>query len=362
MNRNRLSILVLLAAFVLAGVIVAYDGLYRRVVWQRHVAGLMSTDVNLQAVARPWEQTTVESALAAAEAELVTVEVLMSSHLEASELSRFNAAPADQAVELSSPIIEVLRAAFRVSRDSRGAFDVTVRPLLKVRKRASKARRLPTEQELRTALQLVGWEQVKLEGNTAWKTVDGVSIDLGGIAKGYGIDRAIEAIRATGCIGGLVDAGGDIRCFGPSKRRPTWNISVRDPFHPSAEKPLAVLAVRDAAVCTSGNYFRYSEIAGQRYSHIVDPRTGQSVETAASVTVVAPTALVADAWATALSVLGRAGLDDLPDNVQAMLVFGNATDVRIVTTEGFGELFLDVPPGLETPIKLPVSSATQEHK
>jgi thiamine biosynthesis lipoprotein ApbE len=111
---------------------------------------------------------------------------------------------------------------------------------------------------------------------------------------------------------------------------------VRDPFDP--DRRMDYLAVPKGAVCTSGNYARHVEIDGIRYSHIVDPRTGRPADRVPSATVIAPSATVADAWATALSVLGPAGLDKLPDGVEAMLVTGTPTHYQVHATEGYRRL------------------------
>ncbi len=117
-------------------------------------------------------------------------------------------------------------------------------------------------------------------------------------------------------------------------------MGIRDPFQPNRDVMFATLGLRDGAVCTSGNYFRYVEIAGRRYSHIVDPRTGLPADAAPSVTVVAPTATVADAWATALSVLGVEGIElaGREAQIEAMIVTGTAGEYKLTMTEGFDRL------------------------
>jgi thiamine biosynthesis lipoprotein len=154
-----------------------------------------------------------------------------------------------------------------------------------------------------------------------------VRVDLGGIAKGYAVDKAIEAMREARVAGGMVDVGGDLRCFGRPPAGQTWSVQVRDPF---ASGVLGKFQLKGSAVCTSGGYTRFVEIDGRRYGHIVDPRTGLPVDHVASVTVVAPTALAADVWATALSVHGQRGLEMLPEGAEALLVTGNASAPKLV--------------------------------
>ena len=159
--------------------------------------------------------------------------------------------------------------------------------------------------ELAAARSHVGAEKLQLEAHRVRKTVPGVEITLDAIAKGYAIHQAVLKMQQFGLVGGLVDVGGDIECFGHPLQGNSWRIAVQ---HPAADAHLLVLECQPdngtVAVCTSGDYRRFVELNGQRYSHIIDPRTGQPARTASSVTVIGPTAPLADGWATACSVLG----------------------------------------------------------
>jgi thiamine biosynthesis lipoprotein len=144
----------------------------------------------------------------------------------------------------------------------------------------------------------------------------------------------------------MVEIGGDVRVFGSKPDGSPWRVGVQNPFHPDEGPWLRRLALRDAAICTSGNYRRFSMVQGRRISHILDPRTGQPVSATASVTVVAPTATQADAWATALSVLGPEGLSLIPDHdkIEAMIVTGTAQEHTVHTTDGFDALVCPAQP------------------
>jgi thiamine biosynthesis lipoprotein len=131
-----------------------------------------------------------------------------------------------------------------------------------------------------------------------------VAIDLDGIAEGYAMDRAAEVLQRADVEGGTVDVGGDLRCFGRAPAGAGRPLDIRNPF---AAANRGALAVGDGAVCISGSYARFSVIAGTRYGHILDPRTAWPAEVVPSATVVAPAAMTADVWATALSVLGAEG-------------------------------------------------------
>jgi len=306
---------------------------------------VMGTQTTLTVVLGASEKARARRALGDAEGALRDVEAKMSSWLDSSELSRFNAARAGTLTPLSAETLQVLTAARKLAADSSGAFDVTCRPIIELWKHARKTRTLPAAAALADARKQSRWEDIELRADGAVKQSATACVDLGGIAKGYGIDRAVEALIASGAAGGLVDVGGDVRCFGRRDKGGPWQVGVRSPFTSDASI-FAVLAVRDRAVCTSGNYLRYAEIGGKRYSHIVDPRTGWPVDAAPSVTVVAKTAMTADAWATALSVLGPAGLKLLPadEGIEAMIVEGGPEDYRIYYSGGFEEFFSERPP------------------
>ena len=277
--------------------------------------------------------------------ELRRAEAAMSVYIGASSLSRLNAAPAGQDVDLSAEMIALLQLGRSLADQTRGAFDVTCLPIIRAWKAAALDGHIPDENSLAAAANASGWDKFDVGSSSARKLVSDACIDLGGIAKGYAIDLATESILASGYEAGLVDVGGDIRCFGMREDGSKWKVGIQSPFDDSL---LATIALTDAAVCTSGNYRRFSEIGGKKYSHIVDPRTGWPAEATPSVTVIAPTATIADAWATALSVLGEGGLALLPPDsgIEAALVLGQPDDYTIVASKGFPAYFTEKPESL----------------
>jgi thiamine biosynthesis lipoprotein len=169
--------------------------------------------------------------------------------------------------------------------------------------------------------------------------VDGMRLDLGGIAKGYAVDKAVEAMQTCGAIGGMVDLGGDIRCFGaPLKGRTHWVIGLQNP---NSDKDIAgrdvmlKLQLANGAVATSGDYQQFVLIEGKRYSHIINRKTGTSTEGLSSVTIIANNATDADALATALSVMGAekglALIEKLP-GTEAILITSQPNYELIKTT------------------------------
>lgn len=308
-------------------------------------AGVMGTSCTLAAVVPLRRQEAARRALHEAEAALRRTEARMSAHLERSELSRLNAAEAGVVVRLSADTMAVLEAARRFHGETDGAFDATCRPLVELWRDAGRAGRLPEPPALLQARGRSRWDLFELHGDGVVKRAAGARIDLGGIAKGWGIDRAMEELERAGVRGAMVEVGGDLRVAGARPDRSPWSVDVRHPF---AEGMVATLRLTNGAVATSGNYARFVTIDGRRYSHIVDPRSGWPAEATPSVTVVAPDALTADAWATALSVLGPWGLARLERRVDihAMLVTGTPESCAVHTTPGFANL-LSAPPRLD---------------
>ncbi len=311
------------------------------------IAGVMSTEGKMIAVVRADDSQRASRAFQAAKQTLRDVERLMSSHMTGTEIHALNNAPAGEHVALSDRTLSVLRTARDLHVESAGAFDITVRPVLEVWKQAAKDGRIPPLSKLMAARNASRWDQIELTPTGAIKTTDTAGVDLGGIAKGYGIDQAIETLKAHDVHGGLVELGGDLRCFGKRFDGRAWTVGVTNPFDPG--ETLCLLRIdpnAGGAVCTSGNYRRPVEIAGQRFSHILDPRTLSPADHSPSVTVIANTATVADAWATALSVLGPPGLDTLPtdEGIEAMIIMGTPQRATIHTTPGFGKLIVGEPP------------------
>ena len=211
-------------------------------------------------------------------------------------------------------------------------------------KNCAKTKKLPTPAQRKTARNESRWADIKLSSDGAQKLSDTACVDLGGIAKGYGIDLAVEALKTGGASAGIVDIGGDVRCFGEKPDGTKWKIVVRNPFEPESPKPLGVLEIPGMSVCTSGNYERFFEIDGKHYSHIVNPKTGVPAKGYPSVTVLAPDAKTADAWATTLSITGPKGfelIEKIPESssVEAMIVVGTRDKYELEMTDGFKKYF-----------------------
>ena len=255
-----------------------------------------------------------------------SVDQSMSLFQPTSEIARINQmAGAGPPTTIGAETADVLRYALRVAQESDSAFDPTISPLMKLwgfRRDVTVVER-PTDDALRTTMEQIGWRHIQLTPGdaatsaTARLARPGMALDLGGIAKGYAVDQACEALLKQGCPDFLVNLAGNMRARGtPGRNRNGWRVGIRDPLHDGAW--LGTIILRDGeGIATSGNYERYVIIDGQRYTHIIDPRTGHPVTGLISVTVLATSALEADALSTALFVLGveqrRALLDAHPN-------------------------------------------------
>jgi thiamine biosynthesis lipoprotein len=305
---------------------------------------VMSTSCRLIVVPPAGEaapQAAAASALRAAEAELRQVEAEMSRYIEASALSRLNRADPGSPHAVPAALLDLLHTSHQLHRRTHGAFDVTCGPLLDLWQAAAERAEVPTEAQVRAARRASNWQALKLGAGWITKQAATVQLDLGGIAKGHGIDRAVQAMRNAGMTGGLVDVGGDLRVFGTPPGKGQWQVAVQNPLGPGT---IVNLALRAGAVCTSGSYHRHVTIGGRRFSHILDPRTGWPARGVASTTVLAANATLADGWATALSVLGAAGLQLLPDGVEAMLVVGTEQAPTALVTPGLQARITRGPP------------------
>jgi thiamine biosynthesis lipoprotein len=240
----------------------------------------------------------------------------------------------------------VLKVALRFNELSEGASDVTVAPLVKLWGfgSAGDLSSLPTEEAIREQLKFVDYRRVILEDGTAFLPLKGMAVDLGGIAKGFAVDRAFDFCRSVGVENFLIDLSGNIRVSGRPQWGQKWQIGVRNPFDRSTI--LGRIALRSGlALATSGSYERFVEFRGQRYSHIVNPRTGFPVTGTAGVTVLCRDAVTADGLSTPLFVVGLEGCSGLLEKCPPaeVLLVPDKHPVEIWLTRGFAEVFSPTP-------------------
>ena len=182
---------------------------------------------------------------------------------------------------------------------SGGLFDVTAQALSMLWDRIEE---LPDEQQIQTALEQTGWQRLDWDGKTL-KMPSGLSLDLGGVVKEYAADRAAGILKANGSESGFVDLGGDLHFLGPHPDGKCWQTGIRHPG--DGKQAIASIEVHSGGLASSGNYERYSEIDGKRYGHIINPKTGWPVSGLASVSVLAPSCLVAGSLSTLAMLAGE---------------------------------------------------------
>ena len=269
--------------------------------------------------------------------EIKRIEYLMSPWIESSDVSRINQSAGKEWVEVSPETFKVIKKAKEISELSEGGFDITVGPLTQLWRVARERKIPPLPGELKQKLDLVNFRNVMIdqEGKVFLKKRE-MAIDLGGIAKGYAVDRGFELLNSLGYKNLIVNEGGDLRTGGLKFDQP-WSIGIQDPR--ASQKMMAMMSVSDAAIATSGDYEKFFIYQGKRYHHIFNPRDGFPTEGCQSVTILCKEGMVADALATAVFVLG-------PEKGYALCQKLEGVDCLIVDKEG--KIFLS--PGLKSRI------------
>ena len=266
------------------------------------------------------------------------IENSMSIYKEDSELSILNRSKKPGTYKVSDDLWNVLVVSDKVYLESEGAFDVTVKPLLELWQDAADKDQFPPQSEIDSFLPEIGWQKVVLHPETHEIEYldDNIEITLSALAKGYAVDAVVEVFKKAGIDNCIVDAGGDLYCYGEPKKRKYWHVGVRDPLNKT--RVIKILYVNDKSVVTSGNYERYYTIQGKTYPQIFSPVTGYPVTTNISVSVIADRSVDADAWATALMVIDQEKGCDIIEQftgMDALIIATKRGKLRIRKTSGF---------------------------
>lgn len=241
------------------------------------------------------------TAARAAYTHIAGLDSIMSDYRDDSELNRLRDAPVYTWIPVSDPLWTVLEAARHLAHLSDGAFDVTAGPQVRLWREARRSGTAPDSAARAAALAASGWTALHLDPETrsVGLALEGMQLDLGGIAKGFAADEALRLLREHGIPRALVEFGGDIAAGDPPPGSAGWEIRLAGAHDPGSPVRLA-----RAAISTSGDAVQYVEIDGVRHSHVVDPRTGAALRDQFTATVIAPRAMLSDALATLSSVLG----------------------------------------------------------
>jgi thiamine biosynthesis lipoprotein len=278
------------------------------------------------------DEDTAERAFEKAMGELQRMDRLMTDWKREgqpeSDVVRINEAAGKHAVKVSPDTLAVIAASLDMSRRSEGTFDITfaaMRGLWKFDEDLEK--RVPPKDQIEQRKKLINWKDVVVDAKATTVKLrrQGMRLGLGGIAKGYAVDRAAAILREAGLKDFMVQAGGDLYVAGDKRGKP-WMVGIKDPRGTARDQYFAVAPIRDHAFSTAGDYERSFVQNGKRYHHIIDPRTGYPATASRSVTIFAPTALQADALDDAVFILGpKKGLAlvESIDGVGAVIVDAN---------------------------------------
>jgi thiamine biosynthesis lipoprotein len=247
------------------------------------------------------DEATGEAAIAAVMAEMHRIDRAMSPYKPESELSRINREAAERPVPISQEMFDILSRSIEFSKISGGAFDITfssVGYLYDYRRHIK-----PTDKDIEQALPGIDYRHIQLDAQkrTVRFARPGVRIDLGGIGKGHAVDNGIALLKKRGITQAIVTAGGDSRVLGDRGGRP-WMVGIRDPRR--KDNMVAVIPLINSAISTSGDYERYFEVDGERYHHILNPKTGRSATGVHSVSVIGPDATTTDGLTKPVFILG----------------------------------------------------------
>ncbi|RLS37282.1 MAG: FAD:protein FMN transferase [Planctomycetota bacterium] len=281
------------------------------------------------------DEASVARALEESESCVHHLDQVMSDYNTESELSRLgsNSKPG-LPVKLSPELYEVLDHSLELSSQTNGAFDITVGPVISLWRTARRLKKMPAKDALEKALSRIGWEAVKLDpvSRTAELTREEIELDLGGIAAGFACDKVLAILKSHGLPRALIEASGDILVGDPPPDREGWKVTVTGLSGGTEDAGARTVTLNNASITTSGDARQFVEIDGQRYSHIVDPKTGLGLSRRSSTTVIAPTGWQADSYATAVNVLGEdagiAWIEKQPGCSAVMFEIIDGTEVR----------------------------------
>jgi FAD:protein FMN transferase len=254
--------------------------------------------------------------------EVDRIDQLMSHYKKGSPLSRLNREAAQGPVAVDPELFAFIAEALRYSRESDGAFDITVGPLMKAWGFFLGDGRLPPDAEIAALRARVGWRHIVMDAGARTIRFDrpGVELDLGGIAKGYAVDRMVEILRRRSVAAALINAGGStLYGLGAPPNHDGWDVDLQDPI--DARKVARVVRLRDRALSVSGSAEKFFEVNGVRYAHIMDPRTARPAQGILSVAVLTPTGTAGDALDNVFFVQGEAGSRRYLERLPATEVF-----------------------------------------
>jgi len=243
-------------------------------------------------------------------AEISRIEKLISSWDANSQTSEINSYAGIKPVKVDKELFDLIERAIGISKLTDGAFDISYASMDRIWKFDGSMTKMPSKEEITASVEKVGYQNIILDkkNSTVFLKLEGMKIGFGAIGKGYAADKAKTLLISKGVNSGIINASGDMNTWGKQPNGNEWRVAITNPM--DKNKVFALLPITNGAVVTSGNYEKYVNFNGKRYTHIIDPRTGYPSTGLVSVTVFAPKAELADALATSVFVMGKeAGLD-----------------------------------------------------
>lgn len=258
-----------------------------------------------------------------ATAEIARIEALVSAWSPDSETTKINTNAGIRPVKVSDELFSLIQRAQQISEITDGAFDISYSSMDEVWKFDGSLEKKPSQAEVEAAVARIGYRKIILDENerTVFLRDKGMKISFGGIAKGYAADKAKELLVSKQVVAGIINAAGDLTTWGTKANGEKWLVGIANPL--SKDKVFSWLPVVESSVATSGDYEKYVELEGERYSHIIDPRTGYPATGIYSVSVFAKSAEICDALATAVFIMGKEaglGLIDQLGGTEVVLV------------------------------------------
>ncbi|HXG00046.1 MAG TPA: FAD:protein FMN transferase [Bacteroidota bacterium] len=277
-------------------------------------------------------------------AEVNRIEQLMTDYSDTSEIGKINQRAGRDSVEVPTEVVELLQTARSFSERSGGAFDVTVGPLVRAWDFLGSDHDVPSRGRIRLLRRLVDFRNVVLDSTRVFLRLRGMRLDLGGIAKGYAVDRSVELLKRHGVRQAIVDLGGNLGVWWEGASGLDSGVAEILIRHPRKEgKFFGSFRVGSAGISTSGDYQRFFIKDGVRYHHILDPATGYPVRDVVSVTIIAPDATSADALSTLVFVLGRErGMDFIKntEGIEGIIVWEEGDSLRYAVSPGLHGKFV----------------------
>lgn len=338
-KRGRKKLSSVAVALITLGLLTACNG---KPVQQEEVKKFESTDIAMGTViSQRVFGDNGQAAIDAALEKIKSLEALLTFNAPGGDVNKLNDYAGKQSVELQPETLLVLKESQEVAELSGGAFDVTVGPIVKSWGIGTDNARIPSETELKELLPLVNYKNLLIEGNTAYLKQAGQMVDLGGIAKGYAGDAALEVYKKQGITSAFINLGGNVVTLGTKPDGSSWTVGVRNP-RPAGEEDqiVGMITVADKAVVTAGDDQRYFEVDGVRYHHILNPHTGYPAQSdLMSVTLVTDSSLLADALDTAVYILGLEKGREMLENYGGVEAVFITRDKKIYVTDGLKDSF-----------------------